>query len=181
MSQQPTRHNGQALRLGARFVEWGLGLGVFGLFLGLGPIGHYLKGAHYDMGEAFLKNMTLWWACPWTLSVYTIQLGSLGMVVFGAIYLIVGQANSETEVGAAERAGFWLCVVSLPAIFCTGYVGYYVVNAFWPQFYFKPVTAGKNVWLLGQLACILCYFIGAILVWRSLRRMLRAIISDQPK
>ena len=58
--------------LGASFIRWGLGLFLFGLFIGFGIIGHYMHGAQYPTGEAFLHNVSLWFACPWTLSVYTI-------------------------------------------------------------------------------------------------------------
>jgi hypothetical protein len=30
--------------------------------------------------ELFLKNITLWYACPWTLAVAAVQAGGLGMV-----------------------------------------------------------------------------------------------------
>ena len=97
------------------------------------------------------------------------------MIVCGAILLILEKIYPAGEVGAAPHAAFWLCVISLVGIFFAGYVGYFVVDAIWPEFYYKPVPAGKNTWLLAQLACILCYFIGAILGWQSLRKMLRAI------
>jgi hypothetical protein len=180
MSRHAAGLGGQALGLGARFIDWGLGLGLFGLLLGFGVIAHYLHGAQHPTGEGFLKNISLWFACPWTLSVYTVQLGSLGMVVYGVLYVVLGNTFPEAEVGAAAFAGFWLCVVSLPAIFCTGYVGYFVADAVWPEFYYKPVEAGKNAWLLAQAACILCYFIGSILVWTSVRGMLRGIPRDLP-
>jgi hypothetical protein len=178
---QPSRDtDGQLLRLGVRFIEWGLGLGIFGLLLGFGVIAHYLHGAQHPTGEEFLKNIGLWFACPWTLSVYTIQLGSLGMVVYGLLFLVLGKASPGAEVGSAG-AGLWLCVVSLLAIFSTGYVGYFVVDAIWPEFYYKPVEEGKHVWLLAQLACILGYFIGSILVWSAVRKMLRGMTSDHSK
>jgi hypothetical protein len=36
---------------GARFTKWGLGLFIFGVFLSLGPILHYLVGSQYPTGE----------------------------------------------------------------------------------------------------------------------------------
>src|SRR5262249_49784862 len=162
-------------RLGVRFIQWGLGLGVFGILIGFGIIGHYIKGAQYEIGHEFLHNVVLWFACPWTLSVYAIQLGSLGMIVFGLTYLVVGRMDAaESDVGSGS-AELWWCVAALIGIFCTGYAGYFVVDVFWPEFYYKPVKAGKDVWLLAQLACIVCYFIGAILVRARAMRMLRAL------
>jgi hypothetical protein len=53
---------------GARFVKWGLGLFIFGVFLTFGIIGHYCAGANWPTGELFMKNITLWWPtrgrCP---------------------------------------------------------------------------------------------------------------------
>ena len=65
--------------LGVRFAKWGLGFFVFGLFLTFGVIGHYCVGASADAGELFRRNVTLWWACPWTLSVAIVQGGGLGL------------------------------------------------------------------------------------------------------
>jgi hypothetical protein len=180
MSQDSAGHGGQVLRLGVRFIEWGLGLGIFGLLLSFGIIAHYLHGARHPTGEEFLKNIGLWFACPWTLSVYAIQLGSLGMVAYGAVYLVVGKTCPGAESRPAGRAAFWLCVVSLLALFGTGYAGYFVVDSIWPDFYYEPVPEGKKVWLLAQAASVACYFAGAILVWRDLRRLLRGISSSHP-
>src|ERR1700748_2686862 len=71
------------MRLGARFVGWGLGLFLFGVFLTFGIIAHYCAGARWPTGELFMRNITLWWACPWTLSVAAVQAGGLGMVALG--------------------------------------------------------------------------------------------------
>lgn len=168
-----------ALYLGARFIRWGLGLGLFGLLIGFGVIGHYVHGAQHPTGAAFLHNVTLWFACPWTLSVYTIQLGALGMVVFGTLYWVLGKDEPAAEVGAAGNAGLWLCIIGLIGIFCTGYAGYFVADAIWPQFYYKPIEAGKNAWLLAQLLCMVSYFVGAILAWRTLGGMLRVAMHKQ--
>ena len=71
------------IEVGAKFVRWGLGLFVFGLVTGYGPWLHYMHGALEEVHEAFLKNVTLWFGCPWTLPVYVTQLGGLGMIAFG--------------------------------------------------------------------------------------------------
>src|SRR5262249_62181895 len=72
------------MTLGARFTKWGLGLFIFGVFLVFGIIGHYCGGARWPTGEQFLWKITLWYACPWTLSVAAVQaggarLGGLGL------------------------------------------------------------------------------------------------------
>ena len=165
----------EVVRLGVNFIQWGLGLGIFGILLGFGIIGHYLHGAQHPTGEEFLHNMSLWYACPWTLSVYTIQLGSLCMVAFGAVYLIVGKTCPANESYNPTTVGFWLCVLGLLGIFCAGYVGYFVIDRIWPGFYYQPIEAGKQVWLLGQLLCVACYFAGAILVWRTVSHLLGGV------
>jgi hypothetical protein len=33
--------------------------------------------------RSFKANVTLWWACPWTLSAAAVQAGGLGMVALG--------------------------------------------------------------------------------------------------
>jgi hypothetical protein len=63
--------------VGAKYIRWGLGLFIFGLVIGYGPWLHYMHGALEEVHEAFLKNVTLWFGCPWTLPVYVTQpLGS---------------------------------------------------------------------------------------------------------
>ena len=108
MNQNLARQD-EVSRLGAKFIRWGLALGTCGIFLGFGIIGHYLHGASHPTGDAFLHNVTLWFACPWTLSVYTIQLGSLGMIAFGAVYLILGKTAPANESCKPTATGFWLC------------------------------------------------------------------------
>src|SRR5262245_28889542 len=46
--------------LGTQFIRWGLGLFIFGLIIGYGPLAHYLHGALEEVGPAFLQNVTLW-------------------------------------------------------------------------------------------------------------------------
>jgi hypothetical protein len=172
MSQADETSDKSVIRLGASFVTWGLGLVVFGLFLEFGIIGHYVIGANHPTGEQFLHNVTLWFGCPWTLAVYTIQLGGLAMAVFGAVYLVLAKTFPGATAGSSGRIALWLCVIALLGIFATGYVGYFVVDAIWHEFYYRPVEAGKNVWLAAQAACLLCYFVGASLVFQSVRKLI---------
>jgi hypothetical protein len=153
--------------IGAKFIHWGLALFIFGLVIGYGPLAHYLHGAFEETGEAFLKNVTLWFGCPWTLAVYTVQVGSLGMVAIGCVYLNL--PTDELEAEQRDLAALWLCAAGLIAIFLTGYIGYFVVNAIWPSFYYTPIKAGKNVWLIAQGLSILLYLIGVVLAYMSIR------------
>jgi len=156
-------------RIGVRFIRWGLGLLVFGIFIGFGIIGHYIIGANHETGEMFMKNVTLWFACPWTLSVYAIQAGSLGMIVVGIVYVVLARSYS---IPADEGyLSLWLCVAGLIAVFLTGYIGYFVVDKIWPSFYYAPVAAGKNVWLLAQACAIGLYWLGLIGITLNVRKI----------
>ncbi len=168
MAKQLPRVN-EATILGAKFIRWGLGLFIFGLVIGYGPLLHYLHGALEETGEAFLKNVTLWFACPWTLATYTVQVGALGMVAIGAVYWLL--PADKVDIERLDHAALWLCVAGLIAIFLTGYVGYFVVNAIWPSFYYTPVAAGKNVWLIAQGFSIALYLIGVVLAYLSIRHV----------
>src|SRR5262245_52215514 len=122
MSQSEPGAQSGMIRLGSSYVLWGLRLGIFGLILEFGIIGHYIIGANHSTGEQFLKNVTLWFACPWTLAVYTIQIGGLAMVVYGGLFLVLGKVFPEAQAGAAAHAGRWFCIIGLLGIFCFGYV-----------------------------------------------------------
>ena len=80
-----------AVHVGIKYVRWGLSLFIFGLVIGYGPWLHYMHGAVEEVQPAFLRNVTLWSGCPWTLPTYVAQLGSLAMVVFGLCYLVTGR------------------------------------------------------------------------------------------
>jgi hypothetical protein len=53
------------MNVGLRFIRWGLGRLVFGIFIGFGPTSHYIVGAQYPTGDMFMRNVTLSFACPW--------------------------------------------------------------------------------------------------------------------
>jgi hypothetical protein len=160
------------MALGARFAQWGLGLFVFGLFLTFGIIGHYCVGASADAGELFKRNVTLWWACPWTLSVAIVQGGGLGMVALGLTLLVADRAARDE--GGSPLA-LKLCIVGLLGVFAVGYPGYFVFNSIWPNFYYMPNIAGKNVWLLGQTFFFAIYFTGAVLAFYDARKTLTRV------
>ena len=162
------------MTLGARFVKWGLGLFIFGVFLTYGPIGHYLIGAAHPTGEQFLHNITLWFACPWTLAVAVIQAGSLGMVALGLTRLQTARLSANTS-SSENSPALLFCIVGLLGIFVVGYAGYYVFEAIWPSFYYVPVAAGKDAWLLGQALCIAVYLVGVVMMFNAERHALNAL------
>jgi len=161
--------------LGASFAKWGLGLFIFGVFLTFGVIAHYCVGARWPTGDLFMQNITLWWACPWTLSVAAVQAGGLGMVALGLTYMVAVRtgAVAETEGSAA----LWLCVIGLLGVFTIGYPGYFVFDAIWPGYYYSPIAAGKNAWLIGQALFIAIYLAGMILMFGAVRRALNSLAA----
>lgn len=164
------------MSVGVRFTKWGLGLFIFGVFLTFGVIVHYCVGARWPNGQLFMRNITLWWACPWTLSVAAVQAGGLGMVALGLTRMVaarVGSGGRDLEGPAA----LWLCIVGLLGVFAVGYPGYFVFDAIWPSFYYSPIAAGKNAWLISQACFIVLYFAGFILGFDDARHALNAVAS----
>ena len=160
---------------GARFIKWGLGLFIFGVFLTFGIVAHYCGGARWPTGEVFKQNITLWWACPWTLSVAAVQAGGLGMVALGLTRLLAGRLSANDPSAANSPAALAFCIVGLLGVFAVGYPGYFVFDAIWPSFYYSPIAVGKNAWLLGQAFFIAVYLAGALLMFNTVRRALNAI------
>src|SRR5262245_10154955 len=160
---------------GGRFMRTGFWVLQLGFLMSFGMVLHYVVGAQYPTGEQFLKNVTLWYACPWTLSTAVVLGGALGMMAVGAIYAILGKQTQAPQVAGIEKAALPLCTLALIAMFLTGYIGYFVVDAWWPAFYYAPLTAGKNVWLFLQLACMVLYAVGLSLACHGLRRASHAL------
>jgi hypothetical protein len=143
---------------------------IFGLVTGYGPWLHYMHGALEEVHEAFLKNVTLWFGCPWTLPIYVTQLGGLSMVVIGLCYLAFGRDGAMESISGAERSGPALCAIGIIAEFVFGFPLYFAVNAVWPNFYYTPIQAGKWTWLGMQGVCILIYVIGVICAYGGIKR-----------
>ncbi|MGH6644215.1 MAG: hypothetical protein ACRED3_16125, partial [Bradyrhizobium sp.] len=148
------------MQLGARFPKWGLGLFILGVFLTFGIVEHDCVGARWPTGELFMQNITLWWACPWTLSVAAVQAGGLGMVALGLTAMVALRSEAATE--SHGSGALRLCAIGLFGVFAVGYPGYFVFDAIWPGYYYSPVIVGKNVWLLAQALFIAVYFAGAV-------------------
>jgi hypothetical protein len=161
---------------GAKFAKWGLSLFIFGVFLTFGIIAHYCVGARWPTGVLFMQNITLWWACPWTLSVAAVQAGGLGMVAVGLILMSAAKVSSRPS-NDFGTASLWLCIVGLLGVFAVGYPGYFVFDAMWPSFYYSPVPEGKNAWLIGQAFFIGVYFAGMVLAFSGVRHALDAASS----
>ena len=81
--------------------------------------------------------------------------------------------------GAEEGSSvtLYLCIVGLLGVFAVGYAGYFVFDAIWPSFYYSPIPAGKNAWLLSQTFFIAVYFAGGIPAFSDVRRALDAVLA----
>lgn len=161
------------MAIGAKFAKWGLGLFIFGVFLTFGIIAHYCVGARWPTGVLFMENITLWWACPWTLSVAAVQAGGLGMVALGLTLMMAARLSPAPSANEGSAA-LWLCIAGLLGVFAVGYPGYFVFDAIWPSFYYSPIADGKNGWLIGQAFFIGVYFAGAVLAFSDVRHALNA-------
>jgi hypothetical protein len=151
--------------LSAAFVRWGLGLFIFSLIIGYGPLVHYLHGALEGRGGAPLENLALWLGCP-----TAIQIGALGMVAIGAVFGLFPAEELEAE--KRDYAALWLCVGGLIAIFLTGYLGYYVLNTIWQTFLGTEPTREK-AWLLAYSISAGAYLIGVALTYFSILDLTR--------
>jgi len=98
-----------------------------------------------DVGPIFLKNITLWWGCPAILAELTLKTGSLGMLAIGLCSLAAVREGASPSISRHERMAPILCAYGLIAEVVAAGVGFYVGNLIWPNFYFQPVPAGKNM------------------------------------
>jgi hypothetical protein len=97
------------------------------------------------------------------------------MVALGVTQMVAARI-APGDFGYAESAiALPLCVIGLLGVFAVGYPGYFVFDAIWPGYYYSPIAAGKNAWLLAQAFFIAVYFAGAIAMFGAVRRALDAI------
>ena len=157
--------------LGWNHIHWGLSLFFTGFVTGYVPLLHYVKGAVAgDVGPLFLKNMTLWWGCPGVLAEMTLKSGGVGMIAIGLCYLAVARQSGSATISRMEQIAPKLCAYGLVAELVTAAVGYVVCNIFWPNFYFEPVQAGKNVWLSVQIVSITIFVVGLYYAYSGIKR-----------
>ena len=97
------------------------------------------------------------------------------MVALGLAHIAARRASTRPAGGEANTSALTLCIVGLLGVFAVGYPGYFVFDAIWPSYYYSPVAAGKNIWLLSQALFIGIYFVGAVLMFNIVRHELNAI------
>ena len=117
-----------------RFVRWGMGLAMLGLFAGYIPLGHYLA-----MGSIP--------SCPAApVHGHTILLSFLGMTLFGLGYraLPSWMGGADAPLGMV-RTHFWLAVIGVIGSTLNGTIGYELLGAFQPQFYYLAGAEGDRI------------------------------------
>ena len=92
------------------------------------------------------------------------------MVAIGLCYLAAFRQGVSPHLSAHERIAPTLCAYSLVGELVTAAAGYVVCTIFWPNFFFAPVEAGKNVWLAVQGISILVFVFGACYAVAGVRR-----------
>ena len=111
--------------------------------------------------------------------VAAVQAGGLGMVAIG-LTLMLAARTSPIHATAESPAALWLCIIGLLGVFAVGYPGYFVFDAIWPSYYYSPVAAGKNAWLLGQALFIALYFVGLLIAFNDVRHALALAARPAP-
>ena len=101
---------------GGQFIRSGFSLLFLGFLMSVGMVMHYVVGAQYPTGHDFMSNVTLWWACPWTLSTAVVLGGALCMVIMGTVHVALARYPSTGDVGTATVTARWICAGSLVAI-----------------------------------------------------------------
>jgi hypothetical protein len=172
---------------GYKFLKWGLGFFIFGLIFGFAVLIHYLIGSDYETGSVFLRNITLWFGSPLSLSVSYLQIGGLAMAILGVAKLMAWHCysdasccNTTNTTGSAcsthtsgttygtvdtttkRSGGLTLCILGLSLLFITGFIGYFVIDAMRPGFYYAPLEQPKNLWLILQGISLLLFLFGLL-------------------
>lgn len=145
--------------LGFRFIRWGAGFLVLGLFTGYGPLGHYLQN-----GIAI--------SCPWApVHAHVALLGWVGMTLFGLVYRTMTSLPGGAAFPVRIASGhFYCCVIGVLGVWVNGMLGYRIIDLISDQFYYRPDTPMLNLWLSIDGAFLSLYGIGAMLFLAALAR-----------
>lgn len=101
------------------------------------------------------------------------------MVALGLTHMLAYRLSERADTQADSTLPLHLSIIGLLGVFAVGYPGYFVFDAIWPGYYYSPVAAGKNTWLLGQAFFIAIYFVGFLAIFAVTRRVLNGIQQKQ--
>ena len=155
--------------LGKHFIRWGLYLLAAGFVLGMIPVLHYIHGAQGNIGEDFMKNVTLWWGCPAVLMELTLKAGGLGMIALGLCYAVLPRATGSETSGKKTKLPSTLCIAGLVGATLYAIVAYGALNQIRPNFYFEHHEVAKDIWLAGQGIGIVVFITGFGMAIRDLK------------
>jgi cbb3-type cytochrome oxidase subunit 1 len=139
-------------KIALRFVKWGTGLLMLGLWTGYGPLHHYLAG-HMQP------------SCPWApVHGHVVLLGWVGFTLFGLVYqALPGWGTPGPLAPKLAAAHFWLSLVSVLGVWANGIMGYRIINRLSPGFYYKPDVEKLRIWLSIDGAFLTLFGIGCVL------------------
>jgi heme/copper-type cytochrome/quinol oxidase subunit 1 len=139
-------------RISLRFVKWGTGLLVLGVWTGYGPLHHYLHGGVEV-------------SCPWApVHGHVALLGWIGFTIFGLVYRALPDWGTPgPNATRLATAHFWLSVLSVLGVYANGIFGYRYLDRISPSFYYLPEKKTLGLWLSIDGCFLTLYGIGAIL------------------
>ena len=139
-------------KIALRFVKWGTGLLVLGLWTGYGPLHHYLSG-HMQP------------SCPWApVHGHVILLGWVGFTLFGLVYgALPGWGTPTYWAPRLDAAHFWVSLVSVLGVWINGIFGYRLLDRLSPDFYYKPEVDTLRLWLSIDGAFLTLFALGCML------------------
>ncbi len=139
-------------KISLRFVRWGTGLLVLGVWTGYGPLHHYIHGGVEV-------------ACPWApVHGHVVLLGWVGLTLFGLVYRALPEwgAVSPRAVKLAA-AHLWVSIVAILGVFVNGTFGYRYLDSIAPSFYYEPKVETLQLWLSIDGAFLTLYALGCFL------------------
>jgi hypothetical protein len=163
--------------LGRRFVVWGLGFLAIPPLLASCHVGDYLCRASWH--QPISPLVTMWALFPWAISIAAVQAGGIGMAAFGALEIMARSSRRSIE---ADTNGFWLCAAGLGGLFVTGFVGYLVLDAARPSFFYSAADTSRELWYLSQGPFVALYCAGIVVsigrLWRGKDRVSPARLEN---
>jgi hypothetical protein len=135
-----------------KFIRWGMGLTVLGLLTGYFPLGHYLM-----MGAIP--------SCPSApIHGHTILLSFVGMTLFGLVYRALPSWMTGEPPVHLIRLHFWLTVIGVIGVCLNGTIGYELIAAVRPDFYYAgtAAAAARNLWFAIDGTFLTMYAAGCI-------------------
>ena len=123
-------------QISMKFIRWGTGFLLVGLWTGYGPFHHYLYGGVET-------------ACPWApVHAHATLLGWVGLTLFGLVYgVLPGRDEPDRLTIKLALANFWLSVTAVLGVVVNGIFGYRLLDHMSPGFFYVPDQETLRLWL----------------------------------